>query len=94
LNGKELFVHIFIKNEQTTKLCPSYIKWYNKEINEALFTQSYSRPNIVGDVMGKSSRTTTSRYIEELVKAKILSPKKEGTGIFYLNDDLIRIPEG
>jgi Fic family protein len=71
-----------------------HIKWYNKEVNEALFSQPYSRPKVVGEVMGKSSRTTTSKYMDELVKAKILSPKKEGTEIFYLNEDLIRILEG
>lgn len=71
-----------------------HIKWYNKEINEMLFSQPYSRPKMIGEVLGKTSRTTLLKYMEELVRAKILSPKKEGTEIFYLNDDLIRILEG
>jgi hypothetical protein len=32
--------------------------------------------------------------IDELVANKILTPKKEGREIYYLNDDLIRILEG
>jgi hypothetical protein len=31
--------------------------------------------------------------MDELVKTDILTPKKEGKEIFYLNDDLIRILE-
>lgn len=70
-----------------------HIKWYNKEVNEALFSQPYSRPKIIGVVLGKTSRTTVSKYMEELVTARILTPKKEGTEVFYINDDLIRILE-
>ncbi len=70
------------------------IKWYNNEVNEAIFSQPYSRSKIIGDVVGKTSRTTITKYMDELVHAKILTPKKEGTEIYYLNDDLIRILEG
>lgn len=70
-----------------------HIKWYNKDVNEALFSQPYSRPKIVGDVLKKSSRTTLTKYMEDLVGAKILTPKKEGKEVYYLNDDLIRILE-
>ncbi len=52
------------------------IKWYSKEVNEALFSQPYSRAKIVGELVGKKSRTTISKYMDELTKAKILSPKK------------------
>jgi hypothetical protein len=31
--------------------------------------------------------------MDELVEAKILTPKKEGKEVYYLNDDLIRILE-
>jgi hypothetical protein len=31
--------------------------------------------------------------MDELEKAKILTPKKEGKEVYYLNDDLIRILE-
>jgi Fic family protein len=69
------------------------IKWYNKEINEALFSQPYSRAKTISDLVGKKSRTTISKYMDELVDAKILSPKKEGKEIYYINNDLIRILE-
>jgi hypothetical protein len=32
--------------------------------------------------------------MEELVAAKILTPKKDGSEVYYLNDDLIRILAG
>jgi Fic family protein len=70
------------------------IKWYSKEMNEALFSQPYSRTKTVSDLAGKKSRTTISKYMNELIQAKILSPKKEGNEIYYVNDDLIRILEG
>lgn len=69
------------------------IKWYNKEVNEALFTQPYLKPRVVGEMMGKSSRTTLTKYMDELVKASIVSPKKEGKEVYYLNNNLIRILE-
>lgn len=71
-----------------------HIKWYSKKINEALFSQPYSRTKTVNDVTGKKSRTTISKYMDELIEAKILSPKKEGKEIYYLNDDLVRILKG
>lgn len=61
---------------------------------EALLSQPYSRPKIIGEVLGKSSRTTHTKYMDELVKAHILSQKKDGKEVYYLNDDLIRILEG
>lgn len=64
-----------------------------KAVNEALFSQSYSRQKIMGVVPIKTSRTTVSKYMEDHVTARILIPKKEGTEIFYINDDLIRILE-
>ena len=69
------------------------IKWYSKEVNEALFRQPYSRPKTVGDAVGRTSRTTLTKYMDELVEARILTTKKEGTEVYYLNDDLIRILE-
>lgn len=69
------------------------IKWYNKDVNEALFSQPYSRPKLIGDALKKTSRTTLTKYMDELVDAKILTPKREGKEIYYLNDDLIRILE-
>jgi Fic family protein len=89
----ELINEIVMQMEATLEHARKQVKWYNKEVNEALFSQPYSRAKIVGDAMGKTSRTTLSKYMEELIQAKIVTPKKEGTQVYYLNNDLIRILE-
>lgn len=71
-----------------------HMKWYTKDVNEALFTQPYSRPKIIGKALNKSSRTTLTKYMEELVRARILTPRRDGKEVYYLNDDLIRILSG
>jgi Fic family protein len=70
------------------------IKWYNRDVNEVIFSQPYIKPKIIGTVLGRSSRTTLSKLMEELVAARILTPKKDGSEVYYLNDDLIRILAG
>ena len=80
--------------EATLEHGKARIKWYNKEVNEAIFSQPYSRARSVGEVLKKTSRTTLTKYMDELVEARILTPKKDGKEIYYLNDDLIRILEG
>jgi Fic family protein len=70
------------------------LKWYTKEINEALFFQPYIKPALVGQALGKTSRTTLTKYMGKLVDAQILSYKKQGKEVFYLNDNLIRILGG
>jgi Fic family protein len=72
----------------------SKIKWYTRDVNEAIFSQPYIKPKIIGKVLGRSSRTTLTKLMEELVAAKILTPKKDGSEVYYLNDDLIRILAG
>lgn len=67
------------------------LRWYNKEINEALFTQPYVKSKIIGALLGRTSRTTLTKYMAELTKLKILSPKADGKEVFYVNNDLIRI---
>jgi Fic family protein len=89
--SNELINEIVAQMKATLEHGKKHIKWYTKEVNEALFHQPYSRPKIIGDVAGKTSRTTLTKYMDELVQAKILTPKKEGTEVYYLNDDLIRI---
>ncbi|MBT1688239.1 Fic family protein [Dawidia soli] len=71
-----------------------HIKWYNKDVNEALFSQPYSRMKTLANVLDRTSRTTLTKYMDELVRAKIVMPKKEGTEVYYINEDLIRILEG
>ncbi|MFO7370261.1 MAG: Fic family protein, partial [Bacteroidales bacterium] len=80
--------------DSTLNYGKSKIKWYSKEVNEALFSQPYIKPRIIGNVLGRSSRTTLTKLMEELVAAKILTPKKDGSEVYYLNDDLIRILAG
>jgi Fic family protein len=72
----------------------SKIRWYSKEVNEAVFSQPYIRPKTIGKVLGKTSRTTHTKLMDELVEAKILTLKKDGSEVYYLNDDLIRILRG
>lgn len=72
----------------------SKIKWYNKEVNELLFSQPYIKPNRIGEILHISSRTTLTKYVNELVKAGILAAQKDGREVFYINGDLIRVLEG
>lgn len=72
----------------------SKIKWYNREVNEAIFSQPYCRFKTIGQAMQTTSRTTLTKYMSELEKAKILTPKKDGKEVYYVNDDLVRILEG
>ncbi|MCC7301864.1 MAG: Fic family protein [Bacteroidia bacterium] len=69
------------------------LKWYNKEINEALFTQPYIKPKVIGNILGRTSRTTLTKYMSELTRLKILTAKEDGKEVFYINHDLIRILE-
>ena len=80
--------------DSTLKYGKSKIKWYTKELNETIFSQPYFKPKIIGNVLGRTSRTTLSKRMEELVTAKILTPKRDGSEVYYLNDDLIRIIVG
>ena len=77
--------------DTTLEYGKSKVKWYNKEVNEAIFSQPYIKTKVIGNVLEKSSRTTLTKYMAELVDAKILTPKKDGAEVYYLNDDLIRI---
>lgn len=85
---------ILAQMDSTLEYAKGKIKWYNKEVNEAIFTQPYIKPSVIGEIIGKTSRTTLTKYINELVAYNILRPKKDGIEVFYVNDDLIRILEG
>ena len=80
--------------ESTLSFGKLKIKWYTKEVNEVIFSQPYIKPRIIGKVLGKTSRTTQTKLMEELVAAKILTPKKFGSEVYYINDDLMRILAG
>lgn len=89
-----LIDEILTQMDSTLTYAKTKLSWYNKEVNEAIFNQPYIKPNVLGKVLGLSSRTTLTKYFRELVAAGILSPKKDGKEVFYVNDDLIRILEG
>ena len=63
--------------ETTLEYAKNEIKWYNKKLNEAIFSQPYMKPKIIGDILEKTSHTTLTKYMTELVNVKILTPKKK-----------------
>lgn len=87
----ELISSILDQMEAPLDYARKKIKWYNKEVNELLFSQPYIKPGLVGDRLNISSHTTVTKYFNELVDAKILSHIKDGKEVFYINDDLVRI---
>jgi len=89
-----LIDEIISQMESTLEYGKSNLKWYTKEINETLFNQPYIKPAILGNLLKRTSRTTLTKYMQELTKLGILSPRQDRTEIFYLNNDLIRILEG
>lgn len=91
---RNLITDIIDQMDETYQFARSKIKWYNKELNESIFSQPYIKAKTVGEVLKKTSRTTITKYMGELVSARVLSPKKEGLEVYYLNDDLIRILTG
>lgn len=90
----QLINSILEQMESTLEYGKSTIKWYNKEVNELLFSQPYIKPKLIGDALQISSRTTLTKYFNELAQAGILTPEKDGREVFYINEDLIRILEG
>lgn len=89
-----LINEILEQMDSTLDYAKDKIKWYSKEVNEAIFSQPYIKPSVLGEIIGKTSRTTLTKYINELVHYKILKPKKDGVEVFYINDDLLRILKG
>lgn len=90
----QLILSILSQMEATLSHGKSHIKWYNKEVNEAIFSQPYIKPKLIGDLLGITSRTTLTKYFNELVDARILSSAKDGKEVFYINNDLIQILKG
>jgi Fic family protein len=90
----ELIISILRQMDATLEYARTRIKWYTKEVNELIFSQPYIKPKFLGEKLDISSRTTLTKYFGELVKAKIVYPRKDGKEVFYVNEDLIRILEG
>ena len=70
------------------------LKWYSKELNQALFSQPYIKQKTIGVATGIKSRTTLSKYVKALIQLGVLSSKDDGKEVFYINNDLLRILEG
>ncbi|MGF1923029.1 MAG: Fic family protein [Bacteroidia bacterium] len=90
----QLIISILNQMEATLSHGKTTIKWYNKEVNETIFSQPYIKPKFIGEILGITSRTTLTKYFGELVAAKILSPAKDGKEVYYINDDLVQILKG
>lgn len=94
INTRNLINDIINQMDETLEYAKSRISWFNRDVNEAIFSQPYIKAKTIGEVLRKTSRTTVTKYVGELVSAGILSPKKEGLEVYYLNDDLLRILGG
>ncbi|POY34915.1 Fic family protein [Solitalea longa] len=90
----QLINKILAQMDATFSYAKPSIKWYNKEVNELIFSQPYIKPKLIGDTLSISSRTTLTKYFSELVELKILSSVKDGKELYYINNDLISILEG
>lgn len=90
----QIIISILNQMESTLEHAKTKIKWYSKEVNELIFSQPYIKLRFLGDMLKITSRTTLTKYFNELVEAQILSPVKDGKDVFYINHDLIRILEG
>lgn len=90
----QLILSIINQMEATLAHGKSNMKWYSKEVNEAIFSQPYIKPKFIGEILGVTSRTTLTKYFNELIAAKILSPGRDGRDVFYINDDLVQILKG
>jgi len=90
----QIIISIINQMEATLVHGKLNIKWYNKEVNEAIFSQPYIKPKFIGEILGISSRTTLTKYFGELVAANILHASKDGRDVYYMNDDLIQILKG
>ncbi len=88
---QELVEGIINQMEATLDYGKSKIKWYSKEVNEVIFSQPYLKAKILGELLEINSRTTLTKYFSELTEAGILTPKKDGKEVFYVNEELVRI---
>ena len=82
---------ILIQMDATYLHAKGKIKWYNLEIHLMIFSQPYIKPKRLGSLLKISSRTTLTKYMNQLVDAGILSPQYDSKEVFFINNDLIRI---
>lgn len=48
---------ILAQMDATLEYAKGKIKWYSKEVNEAIFSQPYIKPSAIGEILGKTSLT-------------------------------------
>jgi Fic family protein len=94
IQTRNLITDIIDQMNETYVYAHSKFKWYSKELNESIYSQPYIKAKTVGKILNKTSRTTITKYMAELTKIGILTPKKEGLEVYYLNNDLLRILSG
>jgi Fic family protein len=82
---------ILIQMSETYKHSQKKLRWYSMELNQALFSQPYIKQKLVGEITGATSRTTLTKYMQQLVELGVLSANEEGREVYYVNNDLIRI---
>jgi len=70
------------------------LPFFNKEMLEVMFTQPYIKRKIIGEIAGTKSRTTSTKYMKELCRIGVLTEKREGREVYYVNHDLINILSG
>lgn len=82
---------ILIQMDATHQYTNKKLKWYSVKLNQALFSQPYIKQKLVGKITGATSRTTLTKYMQQLIELGVLSSNEEGREVFYVNNDLIRI---
>lgn len=82
---------ILAQMDATHKHVQGKLKWYSLELNQALYSQPYIKQKLVGEITGATSRTTLTKYMQELVKLGVLSANEDGREVFYINNDLLTI---
>lgn len=82
---------ILIQMEATFAYTRKHLKWYSLELNQAIFSQPYIKAKVVGEITGATSRTTLTKYMQQLIELGVLSAHEDGREVFYVNNDLLTI---
>lgn len=82
---------ILSQKEATLNYAKSKLKWYTQELNDHIFAQPYIRQHKIGQILDVSSRTTLVKYAQQLNDLGILSTRRDGKEVFYVNDELLNI---
>ena len=65
-----LIIDIINQMNATLAVGKQELKWYNKEINEFIFSQLYLKTNAFSNLLKVNSRTTFTKYMGELISLK------------------------